>query len=301
MDWSGKAVRALCRWLSPWTQRMGFVLSPIHYYFPIPDTRTLARRGVWDRRTALGGIDWNEKGQQRAVQLLSRFGGECRWPPSRQQRPAVYASDAPTFGYASAMFCHSMIRFAQPRRVIEIGSGWSSLLILEALRRNAGEGGKRGRYLGVDPYPPDWLKVAPSEGRLIRREVQELPVGPFQRLRANDILFIDSSHVLAPGSDVGFLFLEVLPSLPPGVLVHVHDIYLPREYPREHAERQRWFWNEQYLLQAFLQWNSEFEILLAGHWLCSERAEWLTEAFPYYNPKLHEPTGSFWMRRKIKR
>jgi len=85
--------------------------------------------------------------------------------------------------------------------------------------------------------------------------------------------------------------------LAPGVVVHIHDIQLPWEYPREYAERQRWFWNEQYLLQAFLAHNAAFEILAAGHWLCREHHDRLRGIFPCYDPVRHSPTGSFWMRR----
>jgi hypothetical protein len=288
----------MCRRLSPITQRIGFVLSPVHFYFPIPDTRDMDRRRVWDHRTSLAGIHWNREGQLAFLTAIGRFSGECSWPRLEESSPGEYGWDAPTFGYSSAMFAHSIVRHIKPRRVIEVGCGWSTRVLSAAMRRNRENDGVEGTLLGIDPYPPEGLALEPGEGQLERRPVQEIAVDRFEEMKSGDVLFIDSSHVLNTGSDVAYLYLEVLPRIAPGVVIHVHDIQIPYEYPREYAVRQRWFWTEQYLLQSFLQFNEQFEILLAGHWICRDEPEAVQEAFPGYDPSVHSPTGSFWMRRR---
>jgi hypothetical protein len=115
-------------------------------------------------------------------------------------------------------------------------------------------------------------------------------------LGADDILFIDSSHVLRIGSDVQYLFLEVLPRLAPGVLVHIHDIFMPAEYPREWVLTHGYFWTEQYLLQAFLTFNTSWEVIWAGSFMQLNHRESLACAFP--QAVLDAMPGSFWIRRK---
>lgn len=292
-----KIIREMCRRLSPLTARLGFVLSPLHFYFPIPDVRDLARRDVWSGRSALAGIDWNEEGQLALIGELAVYGGEANWPEAPTGRPMEYHGSAPTFGYTSAMLAHGMVRHFKPRRIVEVGCGWSSLVLLNALAGNDEEGHRWESFIGIDPFPPDWLKISDPRSRLERCMVQDVDRALFSELKAGDILFIDSSHVLHAGSDVQLLYLDILPILAPGVVVHIHDIQLPWEYPREYAEKQRWFWNEQYLLQAFLAHNKSFEILAAGNWLCREKPEPLKTAFPHFDPNRHSLTGSFWMRR----
>jgi hypothetical protein len=131
--------------------------------------------------------------------------------------------------------------------------------------------------------------------RLISSNVQDVPPEEFQRLGQNDVLFIDSSHVSKIGSDVNYIFFEVLPRLASGVIVHVHDIFLPGEFPRHWVTDELRFWNEQYLLRAFLTFNREFEVLL-GNAFCAERhADVMRDTFPT-SPFLLG--GSFWMRRR---
>ena len=292
-----RIIREMCRRLSPLTARLGFVLSPLHFYFPIPDVGDMARRDVWSRKSPLAGVDWNIDAQLALIGQLAAFGAEANWPEAPTGRPMEYHSSAPTFGFSSAMLARGMVRHFKPRRVVEVGCGWSSLVLRDALAKNDEEGNPWESFTGIDPFPPDWLRASDPRSRLLCRMVQDVEADLFSQLQAGDILFIDSSHVLNAGSDVQLLYLEILPRLASGVVVHIHDIQLPWEYPREYAERQRWFWNEQYLLQAFLAHNEAFEILAAGHWLCREKPDALKAAFPHYDPASHSPTGSFWMGR----
>lgn len=149
----------------------------------------------------------------------------------------------------------------------------------------------------IDPYPNEVIKQGfPGLTRLIAQRVQDVELQQFNGLGENDILFIDSTHVLTIGSDVRYLFLEILPRLAKGVLVHVHDIVLPAEYPRKWVLEEYRFWNEQYLLQAFLAFNTNFEVLWAGSYMHLRHPDRLEEAFPSYNRAARWP-GSFWMRR----
>jgi len=131
---------------------------------------------------------------------------------------------------------------------------------------------------------------------LIPKKVQDIPLSEFKKLSENDILFIDSSHVLKIGSDVQYLYLEVLPRLNKGVIVHAHDIFLPAEYPKEWVLKNYIFWNEQYLLQAFLAFNNSFEVLWAGSYMHLRHPDKLEEAFSSYKRDKIWPS-SFWIRK----
>jgi hypothetical protein len=167
-----------------------------------------------------------------------------------------------------------------------------------ALLKNAAEepGHSPCDFTAIEPHPaPDIRAGFPGLTRLLERRAQDVPLETFGALGENDVLFIDSSHVLAIGSDVQYEFLEIIPRLRPGVLVHVHDIFLPAEYPKRWVVDGR-FWDEQYLLQAFLAFNNSFEVLWAGHWMHLTHPEQLRAAFSTYDPAKAAP-GSFWMRR----
>ena len=160
-----------------------------------------------------------------------------------------------------------MIRNLRPRRIIEVGSGYTTLLISESISHiKTHDSTYVCDFIAIEPYPPSYLAPLPaSVSRLVPFPVQMVPLNEFLSLEKGDILFIDSSHIVAIGSDVVHLYLEVLPRLAPGVIVHIHDIFTPFNYPRNFIKSSRFFWNEQYLLQAFLTFNQAFEVLLATH------------------------------------
>jgi hypothetical protein len=136
--------------------------------------------------------------------------------------------------------------------------------------------------------------------KLIRKPVETVDLAVFQQLGADDILFIDSSHVLRIGGDVQFEYLEILPRLRPGVLVHAHDIFLPFEYPLSWVRDKKWFWTEQHILQAFLVFNSEFEVVLALGYLHAHHRELLARAAPVYAEHPSSGPSSLWLRRKLR-
>ena len=150
----------------------------------------------------------------------------------------------------------------------------------------------------IEPYPSDILRNGfPGLNQLLVKPVQQIDRDVFSSLQANDILFIDSSHVTKVGSDVNYLFLEILPRLQPGVFVHIHDIFLPLEYPQKWILEECRFWNEQYLLQAFLACNTAFEIVWAGSYMRLKHNIRLQHSFARFDPNTVWP-GSFWIRRR---
>lgn len=274
---------------------------PVHYYSPVPDVDDLESRRVWDRRIPMAGIDMAEKRQLELLAELGReFGHECRWPHQRTGDPYQFCTDNTSFSYGCAASTHAMIRKHKPRRLVEVGSGWSSHVIAAALRRNAADAGHEAEYTIVDPYPAAELAGLPGLTRLEKQRVELLDLELFRRLEHDDVLFVDSGHTVRIGGDVNFLVLDVLPSLAPGVIVHFHDIPLPYEYAKAYATtpRFRMFWTEAYLLQAFLCYNSVFQILLAMNFLMTDRAAEFRAAWPGYDPAIHRfPSHSFWLQR----
>jgi Methyltransferase domain len=268
-------------------EKHGFHVTPVHFYEPIPDTQSLPET-LWSEPSELVGIDMNESMQLDLLRNhFSKFRGEYETvsaePPPGQLWP---------FRGTDVLVAYCMVRHFQPRRIIEVGSGFSSLVLGQAAAKN-----KTSSLICIDPFPGELLRNAsiPALQSLIETKVQDLDVEFFSQLDPGDILFIDSSHAVKIGGDVNYLFLEVLPRLNPGVIVHVHDIFFPFEYRRHWVLDEFRFWTEQYLLQAFLTFNSEFEVLLANYYLSRYHKEHLRAAFPDLPRWIG---GSFWMRRK---
>lgn len=191
-----------------------------------------------------------------------------------------------------------MVRHYKPQRIFEIGSGYSTYLLAQAIVKNGEEDDDyRCELVAIEPYPNEVLKAGfPGLSKLVRKKAQDIPISEFQRLTGNDILFIDSSHVLTIGSDVQYEYLEILPRLNKGVVVHIHDIFLPVEYPKEWVLQSFEFWNEQYLLHAFLAFNDSFEVLWASNYTSLKYPHKLEAAFDSYKRRKRGGT-SFWMRR----
>jgi hypothetical protein len=182
----------------------------------------------------------------------------------------------------------------KPRRIIEIGSGFSTLMAVKAVRRNhEDDAGYRCRHVCIEPYEMPWLEAQPVE--VIRKKVEDLGVGFFAELAENDILFIDSSHMIRPQGDVLFEYGELLPTLALGVIVHIHDIFSPKNYPAEWLDRRVLFWNEQYLLEAFLAYNESWRIVGALNYLRHHHYDRLKSIAPSLT-QTTEP-ASFYIQR----
>ena len=212
--------------------------------------------------------------------------------------PTGRASDYHTanefFGLADAWALQAMLHRLRPGRLIEVGGGWSSLV---SARLNHERLGGALEFVCIEPYPADFL-TEEIEGisRLIVAPVQEVPIDRFLMLEAGDVLFIDTSHVAKTGGDVPYLYHEILPRLRPGVIVHIHDVFLPWDYPEEWVLGGRG-WNEQYLVRSFLAFNSTFKVLLGVAWLCRTHPELLRAAIPVLDP-VDDGGASLWIRRR---
>jgi hypothetical protein len=276
----------------------------VHFYSPVPDIQDLERRNVWERRSDLTGIDFRRDEQVALLLDLGReFGDECRWPREAPPDSLQFYTGNNSFSFGCAASLHCLIRRFKPKRIIEIGSGHSSLVISAALRCNAREdSSSRTEYTIIDPYPGPTVQAGlPGMSRLMAERVERIEPALFEALGENDLLFIDSGHTVRTGSDVNFLILDILPRLAPGVIAHFHDIGLPYEYPKVYFTNPafRMFWTEAYLLQAFLACNAEFEILLALGYLMTDRMEEFRRALPHFDPAVDLAiSGSFWIRRK---
>jgi hypothetical protein len=282
--------------------KQGFLPMPIHYYSPIPDLVDLAQRQIWMQKSRLPGLDFRIEEQVRFLGSLgAQYGNECQWPAAPTGNSREFYTENNSFSFGCAASLYSILRYYRPRKVFEIGSGNSSLIFSQALQRNLTDG-YPCEYTVIDPYPGPLVKDGlPSLTNIISERVELIDISLFESLQENDLLFIDSGHTVRTGGDVNFLFLEVLPRIAPGVIVHIHDINLPYEYPEVYFVNPsfRMFWTEAYLLQAFLAFNAQFEILLAMNYLMTDRQNEFCKAFSHYDPRVNKAvSGSFWIRRK---
>ena len=276
----------------PVWERHGFHVTPVHFYQPIPDTQNLPQN-LWDHPCELVGIDMNDSVQLDLLRTrFPKFLDEYeRFPTKPTGQPGRFHLNNDFFDGTDALVAYCMVRHFQPRLIIEVGSGFSSLIAAEAAAKN-----KSSALICIEPFPREFLRQRfPGLHSLIEKKVEDIDLDFFSQLGPGDILFIDSSHTIKIGGDVNYLFLEVLPRLKPGVIVHVHDIFLPFDYRRDWVMDELRFWTEQYLLQAFLSFNSDFEVLMANSYLGHYHKEDLKTMFP------NSPWwggGSFWMRRR---
>jgi predicted O-methyltransferase YrrM len=199
----------------------------------------------------------------------------------------------PNFGAGDAELYYLLIRDRKPKRIIEIGSGYSTKLSLLALEKNQGEGVKCSLTC-IEPFEMPFLDSLKGV-TVIRNQVETLPISLFENLEANDILFIDSSHIIRPGDDLLFIYFQILPILQKGVLIHIHDIFTPRHYPLEWLTQKMRFWNEQYLLEAFLYNNTGFKILFTANHLVKSDFDVAKKTLIHLKDD-SEPS-SFWMEK----
>ncbi len=269
-----------------------------HFYSPIVDTAYIREKEkrIWPQSPPdTPGVDFNEEGQKSfLLNEFPRFVGEFSYPADKKnvRSSSDFFINNGQFGGLDAVALFIMLRRFQPKKIIEVGSGFSSLLAADVNRRwfdNSID------FSCIEPYPRDFLKRGvPGVTQLVESKVEDVSLDFFSGLRENDILFIDSSHVSKTGSDVNYLYFEVIPRLAPGVIVHIHDIFFPYDYPKAWVLGENRSWNEQYLLRAMLMFTDVFEVLFG----CAY-------AF-YVLPRFVEQVcgkviggGSFWMRKRI--
>ena len=264
-----------------------------------------SRKFIQDHRerlfNALPGNDGIDLNRERQHELLERFIGYYPdfTPPEQPTAGRLYHHRNTMFPFPDAFILYGMFRTFKPKRVVEVGSGFSSALMLDMSRDFLPD----TRFTFIDPYSQniqDVLRGRP-EGHyeLIRREVQDIDLALFSSLGDGDVLFLDTSHAVKIGSDVSTLLFRVLPALQPGVIVHIHDIYYPWEYPEDFVLEGRTY-NELYFVRAFLQFNRAFEILYNASQMEFEQPDAFTARMPgYFKPVGDKRDGhtSLWLRK----
>lgn len=263
-----------------------------HFYSPVPSAEDQSRR-EGEAETPLD-VDLNEAGQEALLRQLAAYYPDRQMPAAKT--PGLrFHLDQHFFRHSDAFFLYALMRHFRPQRYIEVGSGFSSAVALDTSERFLGS---RVACTFIEPYPDRFRSLSPASDphpyTLLERPLQDVPAATFASLQANDILFIDSSHVCKVGSDVNRLLFHVLPRLRTGVLIHIHDIFYPFEYPTAWFREGR-YWNETYLVRAFLQNNPAYEIVLFGSFAGRRFRALLESAMPAC---LQDTGGSLWLRKK---
>ncbi len=267
-----------------------------HFYSPFPDLEDLKKNEnrIWhDLPEELKGIDLRS---QEQLQLLEKFAGFYEELPfgDNKKEGLRYYYQNPSYSYADAIFLFSMLRHLRPKRIIEVGSGFSSCVTLDV---NELFLGKSLKCTFIEPYPDLLLSLLSGQDkeeiRLIKSNLQDVPLEVFSELESGDVLFIDSTHVSRTGSDVNYILFEILPSLKSGVYIHVHDIFYPFEYPKEWVFEGRG-WNEAYALRAFLQFNERFRIVFFSNYMVRFHRDIIETKMPLC---LRNTGGNIWIKK----
>lgn len=262
-----------------------------HYYEPQFDHRNPKPDFFQDRH--LPGIDWNVSGQLETLRKFS-FAQELADIPQEKPSSLKFYLNNGTFESGDAEYWYQLIRAIKPRRLFEVGSGNSTLMAINAINKNRDENpGYQCEHICIEPYEMPWLEQAGVS--VVRKKVEDVKLSFFAQLQEGDILFIDSSHIIRPQGDVLFEFLELLPTLNKGVIVHVHDIFSPKNYLKQWLQGDIKFWNEQYLLEAFLTHNDSWKIIGAINYLHHNHYKELNAVAPFLTAE-REP-GSFYMQK----
>ena len=269
---------------------------PGHFYSPIPSIEEVRRRedvifGAPPR--GVPGVDLNEGGQLRLLDAIAPYYAEQPFKPQKS-RNLRYCFENPNYTYGEALVLYCMIRHLRPRNIVEIGSGYSSCVILDT-NDLFFEGSIDCTF--IEPHPELLLSLIDggrtAHARTIDRKLEDVPHELFSSLQEGDMLFVDSTHVAKVGSDVNRIFAQLLPGVSPGVYVHFHDVYYPFEYPKKWIYEGR-AWNEAYVLRSFLQFNRAFEIAFFNSFMAQFHEARLRELMPLY---MTVPGSSIWLRR----
>jgi hypothetical protein len=269
---------------------------PGHYYSPIPclDDIMAKEAEIWRGVSKeVAGIDLNESWQIDLFHGLSKYYNEQPFGPSKKG-DLRYFFENPNFSYGDGIVSYSMVRFLQPRMIIEVGSGYSSCVILDT---NELFFGNSIRCTFIEPYPELLLTLIKDSDRrraeILEKKVQDVDLNKFKELSSGDILFVDSSHVSKIGSDVNHIFFKILPALTSGVYIGIHDISHMFEYGKEWLYQGRAY-NEAYLLRAFLQYNNTFRIQFFNSFFAAFHKDELMNKMPLC---MKDPGCSIWLRK----
>lgn len=268
-----------------------------HYYSPIISVDEVKQQEakIWGKENidGINGINLNTENQLKLVESFYQFYNDIPFSNNKNETSRYYFEND-FYTYTDAIFLYSIIRYYKPRQIIEVGSGFSSAVMLDT---NEFFFENKINLTFIEPYPDRLNALLVEKDKAttttIQSNVQSVSLEVFEKLNAGDFLFIDSTHVVKTGSDVHYIFFEILPILKRGVLIHFHDIFYPFEYLKKWVFEGR-NWNENYFLKAFLMYNSEFEIKLFADYLHKHYKE-IFKSMPlcYKNSG-----GSLWLEKK---
>jgi hypothetical protein len=271
-------------------------VPPGHFYSPLPSGKEIrAREEVIFSKNAkdIPAVNLREEEQIRLLQAFAPYLHELPFGPEKKEGLRYYF-DNPAYSYSDAIFYYCMIRHLNPRRIVEIGSGYSSCVAADTNELFFDD---HISLTFIEPYPQLLLSLLKSEDtkhvRIVGSPLQDVDLSIFSDLTAQDILFVDSTHVSKTGSDVNVILFDILPKLSSGVYVHFHDIFFPFEYPKEWIYEGRG-WNEAYLLRAFLQYNSSFKVVLFNTFLEKFHKQKFQAELALC---LRNPGGSIWLQK----
>lgn len=289
-------------------ERLGFNISRTSDYYSPLTTESKIKKNVsrWNKASSMAGIAYDVENYKALLkELVSKYWVEFNALPNYEENKSI--GFGPGYTELDALVLYMMIRNIKPKRYFEVGSGLSTYYCSLAAKENA-KNGESLKIKCIEPYPFERL-YSIQNIEVIQDEVQNAERNLFLELETNDILFIDSSHVVKIDGDVPFLYLEILPILKKGVIVHIHDIPFPfnTPYPAEQwvlgktTTSPNWpmYWNEAMLLQAFLMFNNSYEIVMSAPLIRYYDEEFLKNNIPLYKSIEQEPNtfSSIWLRR----
>lgn len=281
-DTSSNLIYSIKHWLFLFFERyLHLHVTPVHYYSPIPTLHQLDPR-IFDKVYDDTGLKWNVSGQLTYLNdIFPKYLSEYTPSPNTG------------LSLVDSFTLYAMIREKKPKVMIEVGSGETTKISLQAIEMNDREGFEC-RFYAIEPYPHNYLvNLQRKNFELICKELQSVEI---DFLRTADLLFIDSSHVSKIGSDVNYEILEIVPQLKKGAVIHWHDIMMPTDYWKDWTYSATKFWNESYLLHAFMLFNEAYEIVWASRYMQLHHGPLLKKHFPYFDPERHRCT-SFWIKK----
>ena len=249
------------------------IILPDYYYIPVSNILDLNKDKSWQKKSDLNGIKIDLENQIKNIKkIVLPFRDEYK--NGEIYNEALKLNSGPGYGVIEAQALHGVIRYYSPKKIVEIGSGVSTHCMLSAGAKN---------ITCIEPYPSNFIKKN-TKIKLIKKKLQHCDIKIFEDLSAGDFLFVDSTHTLKIGSDVSKIYLEIIPKLKPGVIIHIHDVYFPYNYTRN-INNTMFQWLETQMLQALLIDNSKIEILFCMSHLHYEFSNVLKEIFPMYEPQ----------------
>lgn len=274
---------------------------PGHFYSPVPSREEI--KSSADRifsSTDVLDIDLNIDKQFQLLETFKVLRSDFPYDflgAKENEKLRYRFTNRPQYRYSDVMFLYQVIRHLKPRQIVEVGSGASSAVMLDI---NDLYFDSSIKFTFIEPFPErlyGFLKGHDRDNaKIITGKVQDVPMDVFQSLKENDILFIDSSHVSKVGSDVNHIFFNILPRINKGVWIHFHDIFYPFEIPKHWVLQNSRFWNECYLLRAFLMKNHAYEIMIFNTLLQKKFRNWFENEMP--ECLIDEAdTGSIWIRK----